>query len=106
MWSRDELLSVVVTDVLTTWAEVIIRVKMMMMMIVTSALVVETSITATDNNPSRDHIQPGDQTSGLQDYSFALVVERSRIVAKLLNFTSSGLVQHEDSSTVSSLGSL
>ena len=56
------LLSVTVTDVSTTWAEVIIRVCLLTLMM-TSAQVVETSVTVTDNSPFQDYPHPDDHTT-------------------------------------------
>ena len=70
-----------VTDVSTTWAEVIIRVKRKVVvsrmifiwnfmkatfhqtLMMTSAQVVKTSVTTTDNSPSKDYTHPDDQTT-------------------------------------------
>ena len=52
-----------VTDVLTTWAEVIIRVKTNLTLIMTSTQVVEMSVTTTDNSPPQDNIHPDVQTT-------------------------------------------
>ena len=48
-----------VTDVLTTCAVVIFRVKTLKM---ATAQVVETSVTVTNNSPIQDYVHPDDQT--------------------------------------------
>ena len=55
------LFEVTLTDVLTTWAEVIIRVKM------SSAQVVQTSVNGTSNSPSQDYTHPDDHNLRIYD---------------------------------------
>ena len=68
MYTWEGLLSVVVTDISTIWAELIVRVRWLtttnlLTLITTSAQVVKMSITITDNSPSQDYTHPDDQTT-------------------------------------------
>ena len=60
---------VTLTDVSTTRAEVIFRVKM------TSAQAVETSVKVTTNSPSQDYTHPDDHK--LRTYEFYFLVSKT-----------------------------
>ena len=56
------LLLLTVTDVLTTCAVVIFRVKVTLILKMTTTQVVKTSVTVNNNSPIQDYVHPDDQT--------------------------------------------